>query len=74
MGEYAVDQMMHEFERMTGTKANRSDFEDDDRPKKKGPHCQKCGKIFLTSRAVQDHINAKHSPTASAEAQPKEFL
>jgi hypothetical protein len=32
MGEYAIDQMMRDYKRMTGQDADRSDFEDDERP------------------------------------------
>ena len=60
MGEYAVDQMMRDFERATGIKADRADFEDDARPRWLRPKCAKCGRVFRVSQAVVDHMRDKH--------------
>lgn len=64
MGEYAVDQMMRDFERMTGTKAERCDFESEKRTAKK-PYCPKCGKKFGAHIAVRDHMRDKHATQGS---------
>jgi hypothetical protein len=66
MGEYAIDQMMLDFKRMTGIDAKRSDFESEKRTSKK-PICPKCGKKFGAHIAVRDHMRDKH---ASQEQKP----
>jgi len=57
MGEYAIDQMMSDYKRMTGVHADRSDFERERRPK---PTCPKCSKPFHSGQAVKDHLRDKH--------------
>lgn len=66
MGEYAIDQMMLDYKRMTGTEADRSDFEDCDRPHKQLPACPKCGKKFRVHLAVRDHLRDKHGITGGS--------
>lgn len=58
MGEYAIDQMMRDFKRMTGVDADRSDFENE--PRKRRPMCPKCSKPFQSGQAVKDHLRDKH--------------
>ena len=60
MGEYAIDQMMLDYKRMTGVDAARSDFESEVRTMKK-PICPKCGKNFKAHIAVRDHMRDKHA-------------
>jgi hypothetical protein len=61
MGEYAVDQMMLDFEKATGVKANRSDFESEhNTPRSLWPACPKCSKPFKTDAAIKDHLRDKH--------------
>lgn len=60
MGEYAIDQMMRDFKRTTGINADRSDFENDDRPRAQRPKCVKCGRLFHVPQAVPDHMRDKH--------------
>jgi len=67
MGEYAIDQMMLDYERMTGVKPYRSDFESERRSVKK-PICPKCGKKFKAHIAVRDHMRDKHG--AAQEGKP----
>lgn len=60
MGEYAIDQMMRDFKRMTGVEADRSDFEDKPRPQRVRFRCPTCGRIFRVPQAVADHRRDKH--------------
>jgi len=66
MGEYAIDQMMLDYKRMTGVDADRSDFEDDGKPRKVRSRfrCSKCGRIFRLPSAVADHTRDKHGSEA----------
>jgi hypothetical protein len=65
MGEYAVDQMMHDFKRMTGIDADRSDFEDAPRKPRTRFRCATCGRIFRVPQAVADHQRDKHGALRS---------
>lgn len=67
MGEYAIDQMLLDYKRMTGMDADRSDFEDD-RPQAKRPRCIKCGRLFRVPQAVADHMRDKHKAPAVGKA------
>ena len=64
MGEYAIDQMMLDYKRITGVDASRSDFESEVRTMKK-PVCPKCGKKFKAHIAVRDHMRDKHAAPAA---------
>lgn len=66
MGEYAIDQMLRDYKRITGTDADRSDFEDDDMPRKQRPKCLKCGRLFRVPQAVSDHMRDKHGLTPNS--------
>ena len=68
MGEYAIDQMMRDYKIMTGIDADRSDFEDGDRPRKQRPKCLKCGRLFRVPQAVADHMRDKHAEPAVGAA------
>ena len=65
MGEYAIDQMMSDFKRMTGVDADRSDFEDEPRKRRPKPMCPKCSKPFHSGQAVKDHLRDKHGIDAA---------
>ena len=69
MGEYAIDQMMLDFKRMTGIHADRSDFEDEPKPRKARSRfrCAKCGRIFNLPSAVADHTRDKHGAQAGGK-------
>ena len=65
MGEYAIDQMMRDFKLMTGVSADRSDFEDNERPRSQRPRCPKCSRLFSAPQAVADHMRDKHGLSAA---------
>ena len=67
MGDYAVDQMMLEFNEVTGITGERSDFESEVRTLKKHI-CPKCGKRFKAHIAVRDHMRDKHGDPAVGAA------
>jgi len=75
MGEYAIDQMMSDYKRMTGIDADRAYFEDEPRQPGKKPVCPKCGKTFRAHLAVRDHMRDYHhiraNPVAGAGAEVK---
>lgn len=60
MGEYAIDQMICDHQRMFGYTPERSDFESPIRTHKR-PVCPKCGKKFKAHIAVRDHMRDKHA-------------
>jgi len=68
MGEYAIEQMMRDFKRMTGVNADRSDFELGEESGKSPLKCLKCGRLFRVRQAVTDHMRDKHGITASEGA------
>lgn len=61
MGEYAIDQMMRDYKRMTGVNADRSDFENEKAPAKNFS-CPKCGKCFRRPLMVKQHMRDTHKP------------
>ena len=68
VGEYAIDQMMSDYKRMTSIDADRSDFEDEPGKRRPKPMCPKCSKPFQSGQAVKDHLRDKHALPAVGAA------